>query len=631
MKKWFLQTIFIRILSVVLFASTTSTSILRPCEGRPTSIERDAVTDSTDARPSANETDTDTTDTTNTDTDNPNKECRNDWTYRISRPGTNSKEVWCKWLDDRGVLHRNRLCNSWNNERLVKEACPDSCGLCGDNNDNDNDNVFHDDVDGIIPPPSMSPIHEPEVDIPPPPPRVMTKQGLILGLHEREASVDHFKDSASWFYNYGQRASKWQGEWADAHGIEYVPMITKGYLTRPESWRDISCYFNSTWPTCTQQDVIDTIRTSIGERAIAPKFLIGFNEMYNNPPPIDLTPEVAAFYWGKYVQPAAIANKLILVSPTTAHSQKGMAWYTTFLKRCYDNRNDPQYPCDVEVIQRLAVHEYECTSSVWDTSYGTWSSSNIITNLSNSMGTYGGKDKNYWSSYFQNRALWVTEMNCYWESEAPHLDSREQCLRITGQKWQTYGSGPLVKINSMENIERYAWWDTWHPEIKPNYLTYLGGQLTPIGRGYMSPGDPSVNCDIPGVKYYAKDASLTGPAELFTCFGTGTEMIRYAGLYQNKVEGTISFSVDVPSSGNYAINVSYLTRTTRKLTVAVNSRTPKYFSFRQTGKWCFEDGAVSTAVPIELKGLTKGTNLITFGDQMKEKEGPIIEWISIVL
>ncbi len=89
--------------------------------------------------------------------------------------------------------------------------------------------------------------------------------------------------------------------------------------------------------------------------------------------------------------------------------------------------------------------------------------------------------------------------------------------------------------------------------------------------------------------------------------------------------------MDVPSSGDYAINVSYLTGTTRKLTVAVNKGTPKYFRFRETGKWCFEDGATSTVVPIELKGLTKGTNLITFGDQMKGKEGPIIEWISIVL
>jgi hypothetical protein len=622
-------TISIRILSVLLFAATT----LQLCESStPTNIDRGAVvSNSTDARRSpvppipndGNGNGNDDPSTTNVaarvvEEDPIKKECRNDLTYRISR-GTNREGKWCIWLDDRGANHRNRLCNSWNNGRLVKEACPDSCGLCGDDND------------GIKPLPA--PIVEPEVDIPQPtpPPRVMTKQGLILGWHERQASANHFKDTASWFYNYGQRASKWQGEWADANGIEFVPMISKDYLRKPEGWQDISCYFNTTLPTCTQQDVIDIIRTSIGERAIAPKFLIGFNEMYNNPPPIDLTPEVAALYWGKYVQPAAIANNLILVSPTTADSRRGIEWFSTFLKRCYDKRNDPQFPCYVEVIQRLAIHEYDCRSSVWDTSYGTWSSSNIITKLSNSMGTYGGKDRNYWTIYFQNRALWVTEMNCFWESEAPHLDNREQCLRITGQKWQTHGSGPLVKINTMDNIERYAWWDTWHSEIKPNYLTYLGGQLTPVGRGYVSPGDPSVNCDFPGVKYYAKDASLTGPAELFTCFGTGTEMVRYAGLYQNEVEGTISFSVDVPSSGNYAINVSYLTRTKRKLTVAVNRKTPKYFRFRQTGKWCWEDGAMSTVVPIELKGLTKGTNLITFGDQMKEKEGPIIEWISIVL
>lgn len=87
----------------------------------------------------------------------------------------------------------------------------------------------------------------------------------------------------------------------------------------------------------------------------------------------------------------------------------------------------------------------------------------------------------------------------------------------------------------------------------------------------------------------------------------------------------------MPSSGNYAINVSYVTQVKRKMSVAVNKGTPKNFLFRRTGKWCWEESAMSSVVPIEIEGLIKGENLITFGKQMEEKEGPIIEWISIVV
>ena len=78
----------------------------------------------------------------------------------------------------------------------------------------------------------------------------------------------------------------------------------------------------------------------------------------------------------------------------------------------------------------------------------------------------------------------------------------------------------------MDNVERYAWWATWNKEIKPNYLTYLGGQLTPIGKGYLNPDNPTVDCEFPGVKISAENAILSGPAEKITCKGTGTRMVR---------------------------------------------------------------------------------------------------------
>uniref|UniRef100_A0A7S3VFA0 Asl1-like glycosyl hydrolase catalytic domain-containing protein n=1 Tax=Chaetoceros debilis TaxID=122233 RepID=A0A7S3VFA0_9STRA len=521
--------------------------------------------------------------------------CSNDKSFRIIRK--NGTADWCKWLEHRKKGARRRWCDKWNNDRLVKEACALSCGECSN-----------------------------DTPVQPPPVANSSKRGLIIGMRESERNVNHFKDSVSWFYNYSQWPSHWEGKWADANGIEFVPTIHKAYLTN----RDLSpwCFFNSTQPTCSKQDAINTIRASINDRTnngVAPRYLMGFNEMYNDPPPIDLTPAEAAIFWGKYVQPAAVANGLILVSPTTSNKDKGIKWFADFLKQCYDRRFQTD-PCDIEIIKRFAVHEYMCYSDLFEEGYGG-GSSELITGLAQQLGNYGGK--NDWLAYLRNRDLWVTETNCFWESDAPHHDSKEQCLRATGQKWQTHGSGHLAKMNKMANVERYAWWTVWNIQTKPNYLTYRNGQLTPIGKAYLSPGNPKVDCEFPGVKLYARDATLTGTAELFTCKSTGTQMIRRGGKYKEQ-PGTVIFTVNVPSSGNYAINVSHLTVGARNLNVSVNNGSPAYHTFRSTSSsWCWKGGA-STVVPLELTGLKAGMNKITFGGSMASMM-PFIEWISVVV
>ena len=145
-----------------------------------------------------------------------------------------------------------------------------------------------------------------------------------------------------------------------------------------------------------------------------------------------MPPDEATLYWGRYVQPTAVANDLILVSPTTADSTAGVTWFANFLKRCYDRRNDPTDPCDVDLIKKIAVHEYECNNYVIENSYGGSSSDLIMKLHGQKLGNYGGNGD--WLNYIRSRKLWITETNCFWESTTPHLDSREQCLRITGQK-----------------------------------------------------------------------------------------------------------------------------------------------------------------------------------------------------
>ena len=157
-----------------------------------------------------------------------------------------------------------------------------------------------------------------------------------------------------------------EGRWADKNGIEFVPMIAKKYLKNQD--RSLKCYFddsNPKFPLCTRQDAIDTIRTSIDERrnGICQRYLIGFNEQYNDAPPIDLTPYEAALYWGRYVEPAAVANGLILVSPTTADSTAAVTWFAKFLQRYYDRRYDSTDPCDIDLVKIIAVHEYKCKNT----------------------------------------------------------------------------------------------------------------------------------------------------------------------------------------------------------------------------------------------------------------------------
>ena len=378
----------------------------------------------------------------------------------------------------------------------------------------------------LSPRPSMSPV---------------TKSGLIIGAKVREISVKHFQNSTSWFYNYKQNPLTWQAKWADTNGIEFVPMIPKPWLNNEDGSHQ--CIFHSIWnhslphgnkfqhlPLCTEEDVVDKLRNTMSARinGTKPRYLLGFNEMYNNPPPKgeDLTPEEAAYYWALYIQPAAIANNLDLVSPTVGGRQKGLSWFSNFLKRCYDKRNDENYPCDIELISKFAVHHYDCRESRWR-QWFSGDNSRLVRQLSKRLNDYGGKSD--WFDYIRSRNLWVTETTCYHETMdlgLPHPSSKGQCLRITGQKQDTHGIGSLKTMEDLDNIERYAWWTVWNPSIKPNYLTYRDGTLTPIGKAYMSPGDSSVNCEYSGEKLKIDNATFVEPSEVIDCNSTGTIMAR---------------------------------------------------------------------------------------------------------
>jgi len=448
----------------------------------------------------------------------------------------------------------------------------------------------------------------------------------------------------NWFYNFKQTALGWQGDWADDNDIEYVPMIPQPWLWTEDGLKK-SCSFNETEtaiPVCTLQNVIEVLQSAIDGRSngVPVKSLIGFNEMYNNPPPKgnDLTPYESALYWGKFVQPAATAVGLDLVSPTFNTRRSAIKWFSDFLKECYDLRNDTN-PCDINLIKKFAVHTYDCRQSTWE-KYYNGPNSQMITHLIDRLGGYG--DKLDWDIYVRSRDIWVTETNCYWEMygnlenddnvwnwEPPHANSKEQCLYITGQEQDTHGIGSLAYIEQMINVERYSLWTTWNKQIKPNYLIYnSGNHLTPLGKAFLNIGDPSVDCEFPGTRLNAVDATLEGnDVELLNCGGPeGPEMITNLGGGNN----TATFTVEVGAAGDYAVNVAFITDVTRMFGVSINANvTVQTFKFISSGVLCNEGGK-STVLPIELEGFIAGSNTITFGAGNETIEQPSIEWISVV-
>jgi len=110
--------------------------------------------------------------------------------------------------------------------------------------------------------------------------------------------------------------------------------------------------------------------------------------------------------------------------------------------------------------------------------------------------------------------------------------------------------------------------------------------------------------------------------------------------------GTVTFTVDVPSAGDYAVNVAYIlssvtpSNVIRKLRVTMNDDAGfERFSFISSGTTGCDQGGKSTVLPIELQGFKAGSNTIRFrfGDTITLKSGtsgesqPYIEWISVVV
>jgi len=187
--------------------------------------------------------------------------------------------------------------------------------------------------------------------------------------------------------------------------------------------------------------------------------------------------------------------------------------------------------------------------------------------------------------------------------------------------------GSIAKMETMDHIDRYAWWTTWNHQIKPNYLTYKSGQLTPIGRAYLNPGDHFTDCSYAGTRLYATEARVRKRNKnLRYCKSTGTTLIKSLGQGGN----VATFNVTAPAAGDYAMHVSFLSVEDRNLTVQVNDGpTHKFLLVASSARGCNKRGT-TTVLPLELEGFNAGLNTVTLGDHLPDEQAPLVEWISLV-
>lgn len=260
---------------------------------------------------------------------------------------------------------------------------------------------------------------------------------------------------------------------------------------------------------CKLDDVIDELLQTKRRLHVRPRFLMGFNEPSDHRNKTKyISPVDAVDIWRKYMQPAAQATGLQLISPTALFDTApdySSEWIADFLKTCRDYEDDKKHPCNVDDIRALQIHQYSCAEGYWRDMFLP-KSGRFWHQLQALLGKHGGKD---WAAYVHSKPLWVTETNCNADDssdpgESPLPD--EQCWRTTGKRagntdrWgYDFGVGSIKTLENLTNVARYSWWNTYNPHWSDRLRTTTvrlvddNGNLFPLGQALLSGGD-AVNC-----------------------------------------------------------------------------------------------------------------------------------------
>jgi len=293
---------------------------------------------------------------------------------------------------------------------------------------------------------------------------------------------------------------------------------------------------------CTVEDLVGVLERT--KANIKTEYLMGFNEPYSSHSEDSsyakkgaksITGAEGAEWWRLYIQPAAQQTGLKLVSPTTGISSQKVGWLIDFLAACYDNKDQEENPCDVELIKVYSVHEYKCYAGYWrkyaasdegentevkeegcKDKFKPKKDTNIYTSLKNAMREkYPEVYVSFWEPYFNEVKLWVTETSCSGDldfdkrntgvTNLPETPTAQQsCKDITAQSCN-HGKGSVQTILDLDNIERFSWFTLFpNPPLKhPNYKSITAAamvnaqtvQPAPIGRAFLNAFSKETNCD----------------------------------------------------------------------------------------------------------------------------------------
>lgn len=300
------------------------------------------------------------------------------------------------------------------------------------------------------------------------------KWGVSVGGPYGE-SVQLLMDATpiSWLYNYNvqpeayvfgewvsQSNSSRLADWLNANSIEYVPMLASRSffpMSGPADASGLCWLVVDESPAvmagrirCSASQIAEVLLDVKKRMAVPVRYLLTMNEPWFMRDIMD--PLEAVEIWRLYVQPAARAAELLLVSPSVNVGH--VEWVSDFLRLCHERR-ELSPACDVESVNAFAVHEYSCKETFWRAQYESQGFREAI------LDDLGESRSDSWRTYLRGRRFWVTETNCNWEngdrsSDMPNPE--ETCRRASGGAPSTHGRGSIVTMNGLSDVERYAWW-----------------------------------------------------------------------------------------------------------------------------------------------------------------------------
>jgi hypothetical protein len=263
-------------------------------------------------------------------------------------------------------------------------------------------------------------------------------------------------------------------------------------------------------------------------------------------------------------------------------------WLTNFMSLANTNNVKVDY---------VAIHWYD---------WGSYSNTNnTAPNVANMFTRFKNYVNNVYATY--NLPIWITEFNAN--------------RNTTSATHEAFIALALPWLEQQPFIERYAYF--FPPALPP----MSSGVLTPIGTAYKNQGSTASlianknNTELlaafpSGSSYEAEYATLTG-AIINTCNNASNGSMVGAVTGSNKVSFQ-SFSAS--SAGDYTLDISYYSVTSRTLNLKINGNALSTISIPASGTlWCFEGG--SPGVFRTTVSLAAGLNTIEF------TESPILDKI----